>query len=59
MRAAIYGKRAKCWCGAYTQQTRCFKGFGHTEGVRLGDEQVEVSPIREEFLKKRKRFYGI
>lgn len=33
------------------------EGYGHTEGVRLGDEQIEVSPIREEFLTRVTEFF--
>lgn len=33
------------------------EGYGHTEGVRLGDEQIEVSPLRDEFLRKVTEFF--
>lgn len=33
------------------------EGYGHTEGVRLGDEQIDVSPLREEFLRKVTEFF--
>ncbi len=33
------------------------EGSGHTEGVRLGDEQIEVSPLREEYLRRVSEFF--
>ena len=33
------------------------EGYGHTEGVQLGDEQVEVSPLREEYLRRVSEFF--
>ncbi len=49
--------RLKAASRNFADELLILPGFGHTEGVRKGEQQEEVSPIREMFLRRVREFF--